>query len=347
MTDDKMLAKRVIPGSPRPPGRNRPNAASSIIPGTAALLAALLSFAAAAQTYPVKPVRLIVGPGPGSGTDVVARAIALRLTERMGQSVIVDNRVGAGGTIAVATVAKSPADGYTLLFVSGSLVIHPSIYRKLPYDVERDLAPITLVGVVPQVLVVHPSLPAKSMREFLALAKKRPGEINYGSGGVGSTGHLAGELLQSNAGIKLVHVPYKGAGPAAVDVMAGQIQGLFTSAVNALQHARTGKVRMIGVTTSKRAAAIPEVPTFAESGVPDYELMTWYGVLAPAGTPRAVIDRVNQEVAGVIKLPDVQSRLVADGIEPSGNSPEQFAALIKRELARIARIIKTANIQVE
>ena len=347
MTDDKMLAKRVIPGSPRPPGRNRPNAASSIIPGTAALLAALLSFAAAAQTYPVKPVRLIVGPGPGSGTDVVARAIALRLTERMGQSVIVDNRVGAGGTIAVATVAKSPADGYTLLFVSGSLVIHPSIYRKLPYDVERDLAPITLVGVVPQVLVVHPSLPAKSMREFLALAKKRPGEINYGSGGVGSTGHLAGELLQSNAGIKLVHVPYKGAGPAAVDVMAGQIQGLFTSAVNALQHARTGKVRMIGVTTSKRAAAIPEVPTFAESGVPDYELMTWYGVLAPAGTPRAVIDRVNQEVAGVIKLPDVQSRLVADGVEPSGNSPEQFAALIKRELARIARIIKTANIQVE
>ena len=314
---------------------------------TSAFLLWAIAAVAIAQPYPAKPVRLIVGPGPGSGTDVVARAIALRLTERMGQSVIVENRVGAGGTIAVATVAKSPADGYTLLFVSGSLVIHPHIYRKLPYDVERDLAPITLVGVVPQVLVVHPSLPVKSMREFVALAKKRPGQINYGSGGVGSTGHLAGELLQSNAGIKLVHVPYKGAGPAAVDVMAGQIQGLFTSAVNALQHARTGKVRMIGVTTSQRAAAIPEVPTFAESGVPDYELMTWYGVLAPTGTPRAVIDRINQEIAGVIKLPDVRSRLVADGVEPSGNTPEQFAALIKRELARIGRIIQSANIQVE
>src|SRR5688572_8675091 len=306
-----------------------------------------IAVVAIAQPYPAKPVRLIVGPGPGSGTDVVARAIALRLTERVGQSVLVDNRVGAGGTIAVATVAKSPPDGYTLLFVSGSLVIHPAIYRKLPYDVERDLVPIALVGVVPQVLVVHPSLPAKNMREFVALAKKRPGQINYGSGGVGSTGHLAGELLQSSAGIQLVHVPYKGAGPAAVDVTAGQIQGLFTSAVNALQHARTGRVRMVGVTTAKRAAAIPEVPTFAESGVPGYELMTWYGVLAPTGTPRAVVDRVNQEVAAVIKLPDVQSRLVADGVEPSGSSPEEFAAMIKRELARIAKIIKTAGIQVE
>ena len=314
---------------------------------TSAFLLWAIATVAIAQPYPAKPVRLIVGPGPGSGTDVVARAIALRLTERVGQSVLVDNRVGAGGTIAVATVAKSPPDGYTLLFVSGSLVIHPAIYRKLPYDVERDLAPITLVGVVPQVLVVHPSLPAKNMREFVALAKKRPGQINYGSGGVGSTGHLAGELLQSSAGIQLVHVPYKGAGPAAVDVTAGQIQGLFTSAVNALQHARTGRVRMVGVTTAKRAAAIPEVPTFAESGVPGYELMTWYGVLAPTGTPRAVVDRVNQEVAAVIKLPDVQSRLVADGVEPSGSSPEEFAAMIKRELARITKIIKSANIQVE
>jgi tripartite-type tricarboxylate transporter receptor subunit TctC len=311
------------------------------------MIAAFIAATTAHAQYPVKPVRFIVGPGPGSGTDVVARAMALRLTERMGHSVIVENRVGAGGTIAVATVAKAPADGYTLLFVSGSLVIHPAIYRKLPYDVERDLAPVTLVGVVPQVLIVHPLLPAKSMREFIALAKKRPGEINYGSGGVGSTGHLAGALLESSAGIQLVHVPYKGAGPAAVDVIAGQIQGLFTSAVNALQHARTGKVRMIGVTTAQRAAAIPDVPTFAESGVPGYELMTWYGVLAPAGTPRPAIDRVNQEVAAVIKLPDVQSRLVADGVEPSGNTPEQFAALIKRELARIGKIIKSAGIQAE
>jgi tripartite-type tricarboxylate transporter receptor subunit TctC len=337
----------------KPPAASRQRSASraaGVIPHPSSLilaLAAFLSFAASAQPYPAKPVRLIVGPGPGSGTDVVARAIALRLTERVGQSVLVDNRVGAGGTIAVATVAKSAPDGYTLLFVSGSLVIHPAIYRKLPYDVERDLVPIALVGVVPQVLVVHPSLPAKNMREFVALAKKRPAQINYGSGGVGSTGHLAGELLQSSAGIQLVHVPYKGAGPAAVDVTAGQIQGLFTSAVNALQHARTGRVRMVGITTAKRAAAIPDVPTFAESGVPGYELMTWYGVLAPTGTPRAVVDRVNQEVAAVIKLPDVQSRLVADGVEPAGSSPEEFAAMIKRELARIEKIIKSAGIQIE
>src|SRR5688572_25115480 len=342
------MTKRTPDARPQTPAlRGSSLIPSSLIPRVAALLAALVCCAATAQPYPVKPVRLIVGPGPGSGTDVIARAMALRLTERVRHTVIVENRVGAGGTIAVATVAKSAPDGYTLLFVSGSLVIHPAIYRKLPYDVERDLVPIALVGVVPQVLVVHPSLPAKNMREFIALAKKRPGQINYGSGGVGSTGHLAGELLQSRAGVQPVHVPSKGAGPAAVDVPAGQIQGLFTSAVNALQHARTGRVRMVGVTTAKRAAAIPEVPTFAESGVPGYELMTWYGVLAPTGTPRAVVDRVNQEVAAVIKLPDVQSRLVADGVEPAGSSPEEFAAMIKRELARISKIIKSAGIQVE
>ena len=307
----------------------------------------MLALPAAAQTYPAKPVRMIVGPGPGSGTDVVARAIALRLTERLGQSVVVENRVGAGGTIAVAAVAKAPADGYTLLFVSGSLVIHPAIYRKLPYDVERDLAPVGLVGVVPQVLVVHPSLPAKSAREFVQLAKKRPGQINYGSGGVGSTGHLAGALLESAAGIQLVHVPYKGAGPAAVDVMAGQIQALFTSAVNALQHARTGKIRMIGVTTTKRTPALPDVPTLQESGVPGYELMTWYGVLAPAGTPRGAVERVNRELAEVIKLSDVHARLVADGVDPGGGSPDDFAAMIKRELARIGKIIRAAGLQPE
>jgi len=317
--------------------------------GAAALLlfCGVVFTAAAAETYPTKPVRFIVGPGPGSGTDVVARAIALRLTERFGQSVIVDNRTGAGGTIAISIAAKAPPDGYTLLFVSGSLVIHPAIYKKLPYDPVRDLAPITLVGIVPQVLIVNPAVPAQTMREFIALAKVKPGGIAYGSGGVGSTGHLAGELLQSSAGIRLVHVPYKGAGPAAVDVIAGQIQALFTSAVNALQHARTGRVRMVGVTTLKRAAAIPDVPTFAESGVPGYELMTWYGVLAPAGAPRPVIDHINQALAAVIKLPDVRERLVADGVEPAAGTPEQFAALIRTELPRIARIVRSAGIQPE
>ncbi len=321
---------------------------SALIPGSAAALAAVLMCSTAgAQPYPVKPVRFIVGPGPGSGTDVVARAIALRLSERLGQSVIVENRTGAGGTIAVAAAAKAPPDGYTILFVSGSLVVHPAIYKKLPYDPVRDLAPITLIGVVPQVLVVHPSLPAKTMREFIALARAKPGEINYGSGGVGSTGHLAGALLQASAGIQITHVPYKGAGPAAVDVIAGQIQALFTSAVNALQHSRTGRVRVMAVSTIKRVSAMPEVPTIAESGVPGYELMTWYGLLSAAGTPRAAIDRLNQEVAAVISLPDVLERLRADGVEPATGTPEQFAEMIKTEMARIAKIVKSAGIQPE
>jgi len=197
------------------------------------------------------------------------------------------------------------------------------------------------------VLVVHPSLPARNTREFIALAKSRPGEINYGSGGVGSTGHLAGELLQSSAGIRMIHVPYKGAGPAAVDVISGQIHALFTSAVNALQHSRTGRVRVLGVSTAKRVSAMPEVPTIAESGVPGYELMTWYGLLAPADTPRVAIDRLNQETAAVIKLPDVLARLRADGVEPVAGTPGQFADMISTELVRIAKIVKGAGIQVE
>jgi tripartite-type tricarboxylate transporter receptor subunit TctC len=277
----------------------------------------------------------------------MARGIAQKLTERLGQTVLVENRTGAGGTVAVASVVKAAPDGYTILFVSGSLVIHPAVYRKLPYDVVRDLAPIMLIGVVPQVIVVHPSLPARNMRELIALAKSRPGQINYGSGGVGSTGHLAGELLQSMAGVRLVHVPYKGAGPAAVDLIGGQIEMLVTSAVNALQHERSGRVRPLAVTTARRSLAMPDVPTVAEAALPGYELMTWYGLLAPAGTPRETIDRLNRETTAVLKLADVQSRLAADGVEPAPDTPEQFSALIKSELARIAKIIREANIQIE
>jgi tripartite-type tricarboxylate transporter receptor subunit TctC len=303
--------------------------------------------ACAAEIYPAKPVRFMVGPGPGSGTDIMARAIALKLGERLGQSVIVDNRPGAGGTVAIALAAKAAPDGYTLLFVSGSLVIHPFLYRNLPYDPVRDLAPITLIGVVPQVLVVNPALAARNMSEFIALAKDKPGQINYGSGGVGSTGHLAGELLQSMAAIRLTHVPYKGAGPAAVDLIGGQIQMLFTSAVNALQHARTGRVRVLAVTTARRSAAMPEVPTIAESALPGYELMTWYGVLSARGTPRDIIGRLNREIGAVVKLPEVQEKLAADGVEAATGTPEQFAALIKTELVRIGAIVRVAKIAVE
>lgn len=307
----------------------------------------LVTLARAADSYPTKPVRFLVGPGPNSGTDIVARAISLKLSERLGQSVIVDNRPGAGGTVAVALAAKAAPDGYTLLFVSGSLVVHPALYRNLSYDPVRDLAPITLIGVVPQVLIVNPALPVKTVAEFIALAKQKPGEINYGSGGVGSTGHLAGELLQSMAGIRLTHVPYKGAGPAAVDLIAGQIQMLFTSAVNALQHSRTGRVRMLAVTTARRSVALPEVPTLSEFALPGYELTTWYGVLAPAGTPRAIVLRLNREISAVMKLPEVQERLASDGVEAATGTPEHFAALLKTELARVGAIVRAARITLD
>ena len=306
-----------------------------------------VSVASGGEAYPTRPIRFVLGPGPSSGTDIMARGIAQKLAERLGQTVLVENRTGAGGTVAVASVVKAAPDGYTILFVSGSLVIHPAVYKKLPYDVVRDLAPIMLIGVVPQVIVVHPSLPARNMRELIALAKSRPGQINYGSGGVGSTGHLAGELLQSMAGVRLVHVPYKGAGPAAVDLIGGQIEMLVTSAVNALQHERSGRIRSLAVTTARRSLAMPDVPTVAEAALPGYELMTWYGLLAPAGTPREAIDRLNRETTAVLKLADVQSRLAADGVEPAPDTPEQFSALIKSELARIAKIIREANIQIE
>jgi tripartite-type tricarboxylate transporter receptor subunit TctC len=301
----------------------------------------------AADSYPSKPVRFMVGPGPGSGTDIVARAIALKLTERLGQAVVVDNRPGAGGTVAINVAAKAAPDGYTLLFVSGSLVIHPYIYRNLPYDPVRDLAPVTLIGVVPQVLVVNPAVPAKNMAEFIALAKDKPGQINYGSGGVGTTGHLAGALLENMAGIRMTHVPYKGAGPAANDLIGGQIQMLFTSAVNALQHSRTGRVRVLAVTTARRSAAMPEVPTIAEAALPGYELMTWYGVLSARGTPAAVIARLNREIAAVVKLPDVQDKLAVDGVEAATGTPQEFAGLIKTEMARIGAIVRAARITVE
>jgi tripartite-type tricarboxylate transporter receptor subunit TctC len=313
----------------------------------AALVLPAFASARAVEVYPSKPVRFLVGPGPGSGTDITARAIALKLTERLGQAVIVDNRPGAGGTVAIAVAAKAMPDGYTLLFVSGSLVIHPFIYRDLPYDPARDLAPVSLIGVVPQVLVVNTGVAAKNMAEFIALAKANPAQINYGSGGVGSTGHLAGELLQNMAGIRLTHIPYKGAGPAAVDLIGGQIQMLFTSAVNALQHSRAGRVRVLAVTTARRSSAMPEVPTIAESALPGYELMTWYGVLSSRGTPRDIIARLNRELAAVVKLPEVQEKLVADGVESSTGTPEQFAALIKTELVRIGAIVRMAKISAE
>ncbi len=300
--------------------------------------------AAAAEPYPSRTIRMIVGPGPGSGTDIVARSIAQKLTERMKHTTIVENRPGAGGTIATDAVAKSAPDGHTLLFSSGSLVVTPWIYRKLPYDVVKELDPVILVGIVPLVLVVHPSLPARNTKELIAFAKRQPGQVIAGSGGVGTTNHLALELLQSSAGIKVTHVPYKGAGPAGNDLIAGNIFMLFASVVNVQQLQRTRSVRPLAVTSLKRSSAMPELPTLHESGVPGYEMGSWYGVLTPAGTPRPIIDRLNQEFRGVLSLPDISMRLKADSVEIAMGTPQEFAEYIKSQLDRVGKIIRAAGI---
>lgn len=316
---------------------------------SAALLAAVAvliatSAANAAESFPSKPVRLLVGPGPGSGTDTVARAIAQKLTERTKHNFIVENRPGAGGTIATDATAKASPDGHTLLFSSGSLVVTPWVYKKLPYDVVRDLDPVILVGVVPQVLIVHPSVPAKNVRELIALAKKRPSELTAGSGGVGTTNHLALELFATSAGIRLTHVPYKGAGPAGTDLISGNIMMLFTSVVHVQQLSQTRTVRPLAVTSLKRLSTLADLPTMHESGLPGYDMGSWYGVLTAKGTPRPVVDYLNREIRGVLSLPDISQRLKADSVELAMSTPDEFGAFIKAQLERVGKIIQAAKV---
>jgi tripartite-type tricarboxylate transporter receptor subunit TctC len=297
--------------------------------------------------YPTKPLRFIVGPAPLSGTDTVARIVAQRLSDRLGQSVIVDNRPGAGGNIAASIAAKATPDGYVLLFASASHAINAALYRKLSFDPLRDFVPVTLVGVVPQILIVNPAVPAQNARELIALARDKPGLVSYGSGGVGTTGHLAGELFQMLTRARIHHVPYKGNGPAVVDVIAGQIQIAFVSTVNALGHIRTSRVRGLAVTTANRSAATPGIPTLAESGVPGYEMSSWYGVLAPRGVPLVIVDRLNRDIGAVLKLPEVEGKLAADGAEPAPGTPRQFGAFLNTEIERITRIVREAGIVVD
>ena len=302
---------------------------------------------AAGAEYPTKPIRFIVGPAPSSGTDTVARIVAQRLSDRLGQSVIVDNRPGAGGNIAASIAAKATPDGYVLLFASASYAVNAVLYRKLSFDPLRDFVPVTLVGVVPQILIVNPAVPAQNARELIALARDKPGLVSYGSGGVGTTGHLAGELFQMLTRARIHHVPYKGNGPAVVDVIAGQIQIAFVSTVNALGHSRSGRVRGLAVTTAKRSTAAPDLPTLAESGVPGYEMASWYGVLAPRGVPLVVVEKLNRDIGAVLKLPDVESKLAADGAEPAPGMPRQFDAFLKSEIERVTRIVREAAIVID
>ena len=309
----------------------------------ALLAVALAAEHAAAQAYPVRPIRFIVPFPPGGGNDIVGRIVAQKLADGLGQSVVVDNRGGAGGTIGTELTAKSPPDGYTMLINNISLAVNATLFTKLPYDTLKDLAPVSMVGRQPNILVVHPSVPAKSIRELLALAKAKPRQINYGSGGMGTASHLATELLKLMTQVDMVHVPYKGLGPALTDLMGGQIQLIISTMASALPQVKAGKLRPLAVTTVTRSAFFPEVPTLDEAGVAGYEFNTWYGLLVPAKTPRPVIDRLNKELAGVLDSAAVKEQFSVQGLEPAPTSPQEFSAYLESEVKKWAKVIKASG----
>ena len=313
-----------------------------------ALLAACLPSTLLAQTWPAKPVRFIVPFPPGGGNDTIARLMAQTLSAPLGQQVIVDNRPGAGGTIGAEAAARAPADGYTM-FLAGVAThgINPNLRKKLPYDALKDFEAVSLIASAPLLVVIHPSLPVKSVKDLVAVAKSRPGQINYASNGAGGSSHLAVELFNMMTGTKMVHVPYKGLAPALTDLLSGEVQVMFSSAVAMLPQVKTGRLRAIAMTGSKRSAAIPNVPTVAEAGVPGYETGSWYGVVVPAGTPRAVVDRLSREIQGIVKSADITSKLNEEAVIPVGSTPEAFDKHIRAELARWAKVIKAAKVELE
>ncbi len=302
----------------------------------------------AAQQYPTKTVRIVVGFAPGGGTDLVARIIGAKLTELWGHGFIVDNRAGAAGTIAADITAKSPPDGYNIMMGHvNSHAIAPNLYKKLPFDAQRDFAMVAYVGYVPNVLVVHPSIPAKNIAELVAIAKARPGALTYASSGVGSTQHLAGELFQLTTSTKLVHVPYKGSGPAVVDLIAGHVVMNFDTMPPVLPFIRQGKMKALGVTTPKRANQLPDVPTMLEAGLKGFEMTNWYGVMAPAKTPRDIVTRLNTEINRIVAVPETKAKLEEVGTQLNPMTPEQFATFLGSELAKYAKLIKAAGVTVD
>ena len=303
--------------------------------------------AALGQAYPIKPVRMIAASSPGSAVDIVARIVAQKLGEQLGQQVVVDNRAGAGGNLGAELAAKAAPDGYTLFMGTPAHAINTGLYRKLNYDLIRDFSPVTQVTSGQYVVVVHPSLPVKSIRELIALARTKPGQLNYASAGSGNATHLAGELFASATRIKLVHVPYKGSGPAVTDLVGGQVQLMFANLVAALPQVKTGRIRALAVTGQTRAAAAPELPTVIEAGVPGYVVTSWFGVLVPAATPRELIMKLNAELARTMSAPDVRDRLAADGAEPTTGTPEQFGAFLRAEITQWTKVVKDAGIVAE
>jgi tripartite-type tricarboxylate transporter receptor subunit TctC len=312
-------------------------------------LISLLSFAACVgwtqETYPSRPIRVVVPIPTGSGTDIVARAIAHGLTERLGRQVFVENRPGAGTTIGNDLVAKAKPDGYTLLINGAALTISPAIYRKMPYDTLRDLSPITIAVFTPNLMVVHPSVPAKSVKEFIALAKAQPDKILYASGGNGTNSHLAAALFASMAQIRVTHVPYKGSMPGIIDLMSGNVAMAINSMSTVMPQVRAGKLRALGVASVRRVAAAPELPTIAEAGVPGYESVQWSGLLAPAGTSPDIIARLHKETIAIVRTPEMRERLAADGSEVIANTPDEFAAFLRSELVKWAKVVKSTGIE--
>jgi tripartite-type tricarboxylate transporter receptor subunit TctC len=300
-----------------------------------------------AQPYPNKPIRMIVAVPPGGPADTLARLVSPRLAEALGQSVVIDNRPGANGNIAYEMAARAVPDGYTFVLVAAGVAINPSLYHEVKYDLLRDFAPITQGISVPNILVVHPSVAATSVKELIALAKERPGQLTFASAGNGTSGHLALEQFRLMSGIQVIHVPYKGGGPALSEVLAGQVQALFSIALAAIPQVKAGKVRALAITSARRSALAPELPTVAELGFPGFEVVGWFGWLAPAKTPQEIVNRLNSEIVRILKLPEMKERLLGLGADPVGNSAQAFAAFIKSEHDKWARVIRQANIRAE
>ncbi|MBI3056040.1 MAG: tripartite tricarboxylate transporter substrate binding protein [Betaproteobacteria bacterium] len=311
----------------------------------AALVVASFCGSALAQSYPSKPIRLVL-PFPAAGpSDIVGRVVGQKLAEQLGENVVPDNRVGAGGSVGIAAVTKAPPDGYTVMVVSAAIAIIPSLYANLSYDALRDLAPVARLATIENVLLVHPSVPAKTLRQFVTLARANPGKLNYGSGGPGTTNHLANELLKNLEKINMVHVPYKGATLATVALIGGEVDEVIVSVASALPMIQTGKVRPLAVLSERRVATLPDVPTAKESGVDDFLMSIWYGMFAPAGTPREIISRLNREIMKALESPAMRERMAAAGIDPWPGTPEQMAGLLRSETARFAKIIESAGLK--
>ena len=303
---------------------------------------------ACAQNYPAKPIRMYTPYPPGGTTDILARIVGAKMQEAWGQPVVIEAKPGAGGNIGADFVAKSPPDGYTILMgASGPLAINASLFSKLPYDPAKDFAPIVLSASVPLVLVTHPSLPVKNVKEFIALMKARPGQFNYASAGPGSPQHLTAEMFKFMTKVEMTHIPYKGSGPAIVDLMGGQVLFAFESMIPILPHVKSGKLRGLAVTSSARSPVLPQISTVAESGVPGFESIAWYGVVGPAGMPRDIVAKLNVEMVRIANLPDIKQRLIEMGSPPVAGTPDQFGALIKSEIPKWAKVVKQANVSLD